>query len=95
MSTIAINDLSLNRSLDRDALASVKGAGAPWVFGWIRPHVDAQPSFGRAINFYQINNTFIADQMVNQFQVIDVSNTAANSTVSVGVGANGEVLKQQ
>lgn len=95
MPAIAIHDLSMNRILDNKALASIKGGGAPWVFGWIRPHVAAQPSFGQTINFYQVNNTFQAEQMVNQFQIIDVSNSAANSTVSVGVGAGAEVLKQQ
>ncbi|NMG77463.1 hypothetical protein [Aromatoleum diolicum] len=95
MPAIAIHDLCMNRVLDNKALASIKGAGAPWVFGWIRPFVAAQPSFGPTVNFYQVNNTFYADQMVNQFQIIDVSNSAANSTVSVGVGANGGALKQQ
>lgn len=95
MPTIAIHDLRMNRDLDRKALASIKGAGAPWVFGWIRPFVASSPSFGPSVNFYQVNNTFYADQMVNQFQIIDVSNSAANSTVSVGVGADGSALKQQ
>lgn len=93
MSAIAIHDLSMNRDLDREALASIRGGGAPWVYGWIRPYVSSQPSFGRSVNYYQINNTFIADQMVNQFQVIDVTNTAANSTINVGVGADGSALK--
>ena len=95
MPAIAIHDLSMNRMLDTRALASIKGGGAPWVFGWIRPHVASQPSFGQTLNFYQVNNTFHADQMINQFQVIEVSNSAANSTVSVGVDAAGSVLKQQ
>lgn len=95
MPTIAIRDLEVNRVLDKQALASIKGAGAPWVFGWIRPFVETRPSFVPQVNFYQINNTFVADQMVNQFQIIDVSNSAANSTVSVGVGATGGALKQQ
>ncbi|NMF89824.1 hypothetical protein [Aromatoleum petrolei] len=93
MSAIAIHDLSMKRDLDREALASIRGGGAPWVYGWIRPYVSSQPSFGRSVNYYQINNTFIADQMVNQFQVIDVTNTAANSTINVGVGADGSALK--
>lgn len=94
MSAIAIRDLSMNRELDREALVSIKGAGAPWVFGWIRPFVSSQPSFGGTINFYQTTNMFFADQMVNQFQIIDVTNTAAGSTINVGVGANANVVKQ-
>jgi len=35
------------------------------------------------INFYQINN--YADQMINQFQTVSVSNSAPNSVVTVGV----------
>ncbi|BAL24496.1 hypothetical protein [Azoarcus sp. KH32C] len=95
MPTIAIHDLPMDSALDRKALAAIKGGGAPWVFGWIRPFVEARPSFGPSINFYQINNNFFADQMVNQFQVIDVTNTAANSTIGVGVDATGGALKQQ
>jgi hypothetical protein len=94
MATIAINDLRTNRVLDREAMASIKGAGAPWVFGWIRPFVEAKPSFGSVINFYQISNSFYAEQMVVQFQDINVTNSAANSMVSVAVDGTGTVTKQ-
>jgi hypothetical protein len=94
MPTIAIHDLSMSRVLDRKALASVKGAGAPWVFGWIRPFVASSPSFGTTVNFFQVNNTFQAEQMVIQFQNVDVTNSAANSTISVAAAENGAALKQ-
>jgi hypothetical protein len=83
MTAITINDLPASRDLDRKAMASIKGAGAGWVFGWIRPFVEAAPSFGQVINFYQTNNIFVADQMNNQIAVIDVANSATNATLNV------------
>jgi hypothetical protein len=83
MTTITINDLSVNRDLDRKAMAQVHGAGgAPWVYGWITPYSDA-PSFAPVVNFYQINN--YADQMINQYQMVSVLNTGSNSNVGVKV----------
>jgi hypothetical protein len=93
MSAIVINDLPMNRNLDRKALLAIKGGGAPWVFGWIRPYVNSRPGFGGVMNFYQITNVFQAEQMINQFQVIEVSNTAPDSTISVGSDASGDVQK--
>jgi hypothetical protein len=83
MSTITINDLPANKTLDRIAMSSIRGAGAPWVFGWIRPFVNASPSQFPVINFYQINN--YADQMINQYQMVSVNNSGANSTLNVKV----------
>lgn len=83
MATIAINDLPKNHALDRKAMSTIKGGGAPWVFGWIRPFVESSPSFGSSINFFQTNNIYVADQMNNQFQVIDIEATAANATINV------------
>lgn len=85
MAAITINDLHTYRTLDRKAMSAVRGAGAPWVFGWITPYVPASPAAGSAINFYQINNTYYADQIINQVQVVNVSNSAANSNVNVAV----------
>lgn len=83
MASISIDDLSLNRELDRQAMASLRGAGgAPWVYGWITPYSDA-PSFAPVVNFYQINN--YADQMINQYQMVSVRNTGSNSNVAVTV----------
>jgi hypothetical protein len=83
MSTIAINDLPTNRVLDSKAMSAVRGAGASWVYGWISPFVAATPSVGPAVNFYQFNNSYYIDQMINQVQVVDINNTAANSNVNV------------
>ena len=83
MASISIKDLPRNTTLDRQAMAAVHGAGAPWVFGWIRPFVEASPSQLPVINFYQINN--FADQMINQYQTVSVNNTGANATLNVSV----------
>lgn len=84
MPHIAIRDLPADRTLDRQAMARVRGGdGAAWVFGWIRPYMPSQPGMVPVINFYQINN--YADQMINQFQNVEVSNSAPNSTLTVGV----------
>jgi hypothetical protein len=42
-----------------------------------------QRGLAPVINFYQINN--YADQLINQVQLVNVSNTAPNSLVNVGV----------
>ncbi|MGV3652627.1 MAG: hypothetical protein ACO1N5_00280 [Noviherbaspirillum sp.] len=89
MATITIKDLPANRALDRKAMSAIRGCGAPWVFGWIRPHI-AGNSGGAApvFNFIEINNTFNADQMINQFQSIDIRNAAPNATIDVAVDGN-------
>lgn len=71
------------RWITKPCRSSVAPRAAPWVFGWISPYVDTLPSFGPVINFYQINN--YADQMINQYQMVSVSNTAPNSNVNVTV----------
>ena len=86
MATITIKDLNQNRALDNKAMSAIKGAGAPWVFGWIRPFVASSASsgsFGGTLNLYQTNNFYIADQMNNQFQVIDIEASAANANIHV------------
>jgi len=84
MSTISISDLPASATLDRQAMSAIRGGGgAGWVFGWIRPYVDASPSQTPVINFYQINN--FADQMINQFQTVSVNNAGANASLNVGV----------
>jgi len=86
MATITIGDLPRSAKLDRKAMAAIRGAGAGWVFGWIRPYVDAAPAGNPTINFYQINN--FADQMINQFQTVAVNNSGAGATLDVNVAAN-------
>ena len=83
MAAITINDLLANRDLDRAAMSVIRGAGgAPWVFGAFRPHVDATPSFAPVVNFYQVNNSFFAEQMINQSQIVNINNSGANSTIN-------------
>ena len=81
MASISISDLPLNATMHRQARAAVRGAGAPWVFGWIRPFVEGRSSQLPVINFYQINN--FADQMINQFQTVTVNNSGANAMLKV------------
>jgi hypothetical protein len=84
MAIIKINDLPANRALDREAMSRIRGAGgAQWVFGWIRAFTKESASDFGVINFYQINN--YADQMINQFQTVSVTNSGANSTLNVKV----------
>lgn len=83
MARITINDLPASTTLDRSAMAAIRGAGAPWVFGWIRPFVGPAPGQVPVINFYQINN--FADQMINQFQTVSVNNSGAGAALNVSV----------
>lgn len=85
MATITINDLPASCALDRKAMTRVHGAGAQWVYGWIRTFVEPSPGVIPQFNFYQINN--YAEQMINQFQTVSVTNSAANSNVNVAVDA--------
>jgi len=83
MASITIGDLPTSAVLDRKAMSAIRGAGAPWVFGWIRPFVAASPSQIPVINFYQINN--FADQLINQFQTVSVNNAGNGATLNVVV----------
>ena len=83
MASITIGDLPTSAVLDRKAMSAIRGAGAPWVFGWIRPFVAASPSQVPVINFYQINN--FADQLINQFQTVSVNNAGNGATLNVVV----------
>lgn len=83
MSAITINDLPASRELDRKAMASIRGAdGAPWVYGWISPYAPATPSFVPVVNFYQVNNSFYAEKMINQSQTVNINNSGANSNIN-------------
>jgi len=96
MAAITINDLPVNRTLDYNAMSSISGGGASWVYGWITPYVAKSSGVDPVINFYQVNNSYYADQLINQVQVVDVNNTAPNSNVNVVVGErslnNGHLL---
>lgn len=89
MAAIAIGDLAVSRTLDRRAMSSIRGGGAPWVYGWIRPYLPASPGIASAGNFYQINN-YYADQMINQVQVVNINNTAANANINVALDERGK-----
>jgi hypothetical protein len=69
-------------------MASISGGGgAPWIYGWITPYSPSQPGFGGVVNIYDITNNFTADQMINQFQSVDVHNSGANSNINVSPNA--------
>ncbi|RZT41534.1 hypothetical protein [Cupriavidus agavae] len=86
MATLTIRDLAAHHILDFRAMSAVRGGGAPWVFGWIQPYVAARPGTLPVVNFYEINYSFYADQMNNQFQNVEVQNNAPNSTITVDAG---------
>ncbi|MBP0595203.1 hypothetical protein J8I87_37220 [Paraburkholderia sp. LEh10] len=88
MASLTIKDLPHNLALDRKAMSAISGGGgAPWVFGWITPYVAATPSVGPVVNLYDITNNFYANQMINQFQTVDVRNTGNNSNINVSPDA--------
>ena len=89
MAAITIRDLHVNRSLDRRAMASIRGAGgAPWVFGWMSAFTDS--GVHRSGNVFNVvNQFFIADQMNFQNQITDVFNTGANAMLTVGSNQAG------
>ncbi|MFM9886494.1 MAG: hypothetical protein ACKVQT_25995 [Burkholderiales bacterium] len=91
MAVITLNDLPINRALDHQAMASIRGAGgAPWVFGAFRPFVRAIPSavvpvmnlFQTENNFYQIDNSVHLDQSVNQYQTVQINNSGNSATIN-------------
>ena len=80
MAAITINDLPKNIALDRQSMSSIRGAngGALWVFFCIPP----TPSLVPAVNFYQINNNFYVEKMINQSQTVNINNSGANSNIN-------------
>lgn len=93
MATITIKDLRTDQILDRKAMSAIRGGNGGWVYGWIRPYSrNANPfGSGSVINFYQINN--YADQMINQVQVVDINNSAANANINVGLNESSTNVK--
>ena len=90
MASITVDDLSLNLALDRKAMAAIRGGNSTgdWVFGWIQPYVRNTPTMGPVVNLYDIQNNFYADQMINQFQTVDVRNSGSNSNINVSPDAD-------
>lgn len=86
MSAITINDLPINFTLDRKALTSLRGGGAPWVFGWIAPYVPPSASFAPMVNnFFQTNNYI--GQLVDQSQTLAISNAGNGTITAVMIGS--------
>jgi hypothetical protein len=95
MASLTIHDLPLNQALDAKAMSCIRGsAGAPWVYGWIAPfNPDAGNGRIAVFNFYQITNNFFANQMINQFQTVNVNNTAPSSNINVGLDERSTNVK--
>jgi hypothetical protein len=85
MATLTIRDLNTRRELDFRAMSAVRAAARPGV-RLIQPYVASRPSTLPVVNFYEINYSFYADQMNNQFQNVNVQNTAPNSNITVDAG---------
>lgn len=80
---ITITDLPVSRALDFQAMSSLRGGGAPWVFGAFRPFTPPVQSVLPVFNYYEINNNFtFIDKMVNQTTVLDINNFGDNSNVT-------------
>ncbi|MGT2493768.1 hypothetical protein ACU4GD_32855 [Cupriavidus basilensis] len=91
MAALTIKDLFTNRTLDGQAMAAIRG-GVLLGIRLDQPYTPPRASTLPIVNFYEINNSFYADQMVNQFQNIDVRNSApgANINVQAGQGARND-----
>jgi hypothetical protein len=83
MATMTINDLPMSRALDYKAMSSIKGAGAPWVFGAFRAFLPESARIAPIVNFFQTNNIFVADQMNIQLQKIDINSSASDAVINV------------
>ena len=89
MSTLTINDLPLNRALDRQAMSSLRGGlgEGSWVYGWMVPFAPPSPSFVPTVNNFFQTNTYVG-QVVNQSQTIAISNSGTGSNITaVLIGA--------
>jgi hypothetical protein len=83
MAMITITDLPVSRALDVKAMSSLRGGGAPWVYGAFRPYQPPVASAMPVVNYYEINNNYtFVDQMVNQYTILDINNTGDNSNVT-------------
>jgi hypothetical protein len=94
MASITIDDLPRSQALDAKAMSSIRGGGAPWVYGWITPYNPEARNPFPVLNFYQVNNSFYAEQMINQFQTVQVNNTAPGSNISVALDERSKNIKQ-
>jgi hypothetical protein len=81
MTAITISDLPTNLALDRKALTSLRGGGAPWVFGWIVPYAPQSASFAPTVNNFIQTNNYIG-QLVDQSQTLAISSVGNGSTIT-------------
>jgi hypothetical protein len=91
MSLITIADLPVNRTLDRQAMSSLRGGAGDgnWVFGWMVPFAPRSPSFAPVVNNFFQSNTMIG-QVVNQSQTLAITNSASGASITaVLIGSQG------
>ncbi|MCG2579153.1 hypothetical protein LZ012_19355 [Dechloromonas sp. XY25] len=91
MGAIRINDLPINRALDRQAMSSLRGGlgEGNWVFGWMVPYAPQSSSLLPVVNNFVQTNNYIG-QVVNETQTIAISNTGANSNITAAlIGSQG------
>ncbi|MFM9886848.1 MAG: hypothetical protein ACKVQT_27790 [Burkholderiales bacterium] len=83
MSLITVKDLPTISELDGQEMASIKGAGAPWIFGAFRSFLGESASASPIVNnYYQIDNSIHADKIINQNQIVEINNTGNNSNIN-------------
>ena len=93
MTILRISDLPLDRTLDRAAMADLRGAGSrssgSWVAGWIVPFSGMSVAASSGGNSFisitnNIFNQFIsANQATFQTQNTDVYNTGAGAVIDL------------
>jgi hypothetical protein len=81
MAAIKIKDLLTGRTLDGKAMSSVRGA-LGWVNGAFNlPASPISPSFAPVL-YQQIVNSYYVEEMINNFQIVDINNSGANSNIT-------------
>jgi hypothetical protein len=79
---ITITDLPVSHALDCEAMRSLHGGGAPWVFGfspYVRPVASAVPT----VNLFEITNNYnYIGSQVNEFTVFNLENSGDNATLT-------------
>ena len=84
MGVITITDLPTNLSLDLKAMSSIRGGGgAPWVYSFPR-FGGASKEFSPSVmnNFYQVNNNYFAENMINNIQAVSINNFGDKANIN-------------
>jgi hypothetical protein len=87
---LKIKDLPLDRALDRQAMAALRGGigEGHWVFGWMVPFAPRSAGVLPVMNTV-VQNNFIG-QVVNQTQNVSIINTGDNANITaLIIGSQG------